>query len=116
MTDALERLRRVADSWPDGQLIPLPVEFVRDALMQVDSLHGQDLSVSDVAGHFGRSVSTVRAWLEKGILRGYKLRGKAWRIPPAAVEEFEEAERSGGQGSRQTQPGTADLSAWRWAS
>ena len=47
-----------------------------------------DLTVGEAAAVFRRSPSAVRGWLERGALRGYKLNGKSWRVPAAAVAEF----------------------------
>jgi len=57
---------------------------------------GRDLTIAEVAQRVGRSSSTVRAWCAAGRLRGYKLRGRDYRIPPAALQEFLARERHTG--------------------
>jgi len=51
-----------------------------------------DFSVAEVGEQLGRSCSTVRAWLEKDDLHGYKLPGDAkraaWRVTAEALESF----------------------------
>lgn len=66
-----------------------------------------DLNVADLALLFKKKPSTVRAWIERGDFPGaYKLNGKEWRVPGAAVEAFQKAQ--------QTLSDAGDtLSAWR---
>lgn len=65
-----------------------------------------DLNVADLALLFKKRPSTVRAWIERGDFPGsYKLNGKEWRVPAAAVEAFQKAQRAA------TDDG--DLSDWR---
>lgn len=45
------------------------------------------LTVEEVAGHLKISTKQIRVWLRLGRLRGRKI-GKAWRIPPAALDDF----------------------------
>jgi len=47
------------------------------------------LTVAQVAEQMHRSPSTVRGWCEAGRFReAFKLNGKDWRIPTAALETF----------------------------
>ena len=77
---------------------------------------GVDLTVAQVAAKFGRGVSTVRTWLARGDLDGaYRLHGREWRIPPAALATMQQAE---GKRFRQQRPIVAvrrpsPLGAWR---
>ena len=72
-----------------------------------------DLTIRDVARAFGKSPSTVRAWVERGDFAGaYKLNGKQWRIPASAVDAFQNRQR-GRAGRRRRDRGR--LSAWRSA-
>jgi hypothetical protein len=71
-----------------------------------------DLTVADLCTRFGRKPSAVRAWLERGDFPGaYKLKGRDWRVPPAAVELFEAAQRGTAPGG--TGESGKDLGAWR---
>lgn len=76
-----------------------------------------DLSCREAGLILGRAASTVRGWLEAGVLQGYRQRGREWRIPRAALDRFRERERT-----RTTAPEPAssgrrgksiDLGAWR---
>lgn len=67
---------------------------------------GADYTVAQVASMFGKKPVTIRKWLAAGELKGaYLLHGKEWRIPPAAVQMFQEKARG--------TPGAEDLGAWR---
>jgi excisionase family DNA binding protein len=46
------------------------------------------LTTAEVAERLRVSPKTVRAWLEQGELRGFKLPGGEWRIWPAALGEL----------------------------
>lgn len=116
MSDVEQQLRelvQVAD--PNGTvtvrwLARLLGEDVLEAGRSPQSTPQRDLTVEEVAQHFGRAPSTVRGWLSREELRGYKLNGRDWRIPPAAVKEYEQ------QQLREELPpdekGT-DISDWR---
>jgi excisionase family DNA binding protein len=49
------------------------------------------LSVEDVAGRLGVTARTVRGWLSRGVLTGYRfggvLRG-TWKVKPEDLERF----------------------------
>ena len=112
MMDAVSRLRRVAENLPPGASVTVPREWLLEALES----HGNgsaDLTVAQLAEQLGRSKSCVRSWLENRLLRGYKLRGREWRIPAAALAEFQERERRGETRCQTSRGGTADLSAWK---
>jgi hypothetical protein len=80
-------------------------------------------TVAEVALQLHRSPSTVRGWCEAGRFAGaFKLNGRDWRIPPAAVERFLDAQRptapSAADPARAARPRTGrgrsiDLGAWR---
>lgn len=74
-----------------------------------------DLTVSEVAEEFGRAESTVRTWLGQALIPGaYRLRGREWRVPPAALRQFldREAERAQ-NGHVNGSSEAADLDSWR---
>ncbi len=52
-----------------------------------EALPERDLTVGDVAAETRRATSTVRGWLLRGELRGYKLNRRDWRVPRAALRE-----------------------------
>jgi excisionase family DNA binding protein len=68
-----------------------------------------DLTIYEVAEHFRRAPSTIRGWLYQRDLRGYKLNGRAWRIPKSAVAEYEQRQR----GAVFEDIADVDISAWR---
>ncbi len=107
-----DRLRELADRLPTGGSLTL----TRDALLELAGVgNGQleagavaDLNVAALAARFHRSPSTVRDWCEQGHFEGaYKLNGRDWRIPEAAVDAFVARQR------RQPQEQLVRLSAWR---
>ena len=113
---AVEPLRAALAAMPPGTLVPR--DWVLEQLKA--GVEGGlapapsrivDLTIRDLAGAFGKSPSTVRAWLERGDFPGaYKLNGKQWRIPASAVEAFQFRQR-GPVGPLRRDGGR--LSAWR---
>lgn len=93
-----ERLRRAVEGLPEGASITLPVGVVRDWLEEreddaEDNRLG-DLTVPELAEELDRAESTVRGWLNAGrIDQAYKLNGREWRVPRAAVREFLDRQR-----------------------
>ena len=109
-----ERLRKVVaylEALPPGSLVPRDwvLGLVADGEARTPAPRGTsavDLTVEGVAELFGKRPSTVRFWIERGHFPGaYKLHGKQWRVPPAAIEAF--------QRTQQAASGGSDLSAWR---
>jgi hypothetical protein len=124
-SDWLVRLRALAEALPAGTVVPVPREWLLDLLeggtAYTDPSPGPppvDLTVADLAARFGRSPSTVRGWLERGMIAGaYRFQGREWRVPAASLVTFEADQRSprtprmiSGTDHRR---GTVDLSAWR---
>jgi excisionase family DNA binding protein len=112
-----EALRVLAEQLPAGTPIPVPASVLLDLIDgrqgdQDSSAPSRDLTVDEVAKHFGRSGGTVRSWLDQERFPGaYKLRGRAWRIPPAALRHFVETEKSPRQPAA---PGKiVPLDSWR---
>lgn len=104
----MDRLRTALGGLPPETLVP-----ARWVLEQLDGAPApapepRDLTIEDVAAQFGRRPSTIRGWCERGLLRGYRLNGKAWRFPAAAVDEFRAAQ----QAPRRSRS-SADLGSWR---
>ena len=109
--NAAERLRIGAEHLPPGSSIMVGREELLKALGTRDTT-GRDWTVSEVGERLSRSPSTVRSWLQEGVLHGYRFRGRQWRVTASAIAEFEGRERAGE--SRRTAKGDAvDLGAWR---
>ncbi|MDE3003385.1 MAG: helix-turn-helix domain-containing protein [Gemmatimonadota bacterium] len=87
------RLRRLIDGVPDGGMVSLPVERVREWLAEPSAEVERDLMVAEVASFFSRSPVTIRTWIRDGRLRAYRFRGREYRITAAALEAFIRAER-----------------------
>lgn len=121
-----ERLRAIADALPeDGR-----VSFTRTDLLNMIAAGATpkepaqvsvDLTVAEVAELLHRAPGTIRGWCASGELPGaYRLRGREWRIPTAAVEAFqrhqaEQALEYASSSSRASTALDADLDAWRSA-
>lgn len=105
-----DTLLQALQSLPDEASLTLSVRDLRAAL---DGPSGADLTVPELAQRFGRAHSTIRSWLEAGVLRGYRLRGREWRVPLAAIAEFEQREREGRPRKPTSQRGVTNLGAWR---
>ena len=111
-------LRALAESLPAGTAIPVPRELLLE-LLEGHAPAGQpaaaDPTVDEVATRYGRAPSTVRGWCEAGRFPGaYKLHDREWRIPRAAVEAFDVAQRERPAGPARR--GVPSLSDWRHAS
>lgn len=109
-------IRALAEALPPGTAVPVP----RELLLQLLSNGGTpvpsaDLTVADLCQQFRRKPSAVRAWLERGEFVGaYKLHGRDWRVPIAAVEAYRTRQQQGADNPAPAPAsGTADLSAWK---
>jgi excisionase family DNA binding protein len=68
-----------------------------------------DFTVAELATRFHRSASTVRDWCEHARFEGaYKLNGRDWRIPLAALDAFLAEQRAEKQEKH-----ASPLGAWR---
>ena len=54
------------------------------------------LTVREAATRLKVSEKSIKAWLSKGQLRGYKA-GRQWRIPIEAIDEFLKRPTRGGE-------------------
>lgn len=95
MPTTIDSLRAALEVMPSGTLVP------RDWLLErlsngraANSGAVVDMTIPELARLFGKRPSTVRAWVERGDFAGaYKLHGKEWRIPAAAIAEFQSNQR-----------------------
>jgi excisionase family DNA binding protein len=117
--DATKRLLNLADALPVGGVVQLDARALRRlAGVQADDEPAQpgaavvvvDFTVEQVAEKLGRSASTIRGWLHAGVLRGYKLREREWRVPPAALAELQ-ASAADEEPAIDSEP--VNLSGWR---
>jgi len=122
----LEQLRMAAAAaLPPGTLVTLSREALLDVLGggrgdgatatggDEPAAVAVDLTVTDLAQRFRRHPSTIRQWLESGRLEGYKLFGREWRVPLAAVAAFQDQQRHGRERRSSPTRGAPSLSDWR---
>lgn len=116
--DALALLRALLELMPPGSQVGLPRDWLLNALPAVATpearTYGVDvLSVKDVCRILVRSPSTVRGWLEAGLIPGaWKLRGRDWRITPEGLTAFLSADQRG-QAAPAIERHRHNLGAWR---
>lgn len=117
MADLENRLRQLVRAGdPDGT-VTLTIRFIAELIgepLQEQEREGarvpaRDLTVDEVAAHFRRSPSTVRGWLGRSELRGYKINHRDWRVPRPALAEYEEAQRNG----QVMETEEVDIGEWR---
>jgi excisionase family DNA binding protein len=110
-------LRARLELMPPGTLIPADwvlAELGRELGPDAAEHPAADLTVDQVAERLGRAPSTIRNWLAERRLPGaYRLRGREWRIPPAALRSFLEAEAAGAAKGPRIREERADVGAWR---
>jgi hypothetical protein len=99
--EELLSLRTLAAALPPRASVPVPREWLLDLLdaagpgALAEAHEGPDPTIAEVAARYGRSPSTVRGWILKGVLTGtYKFQGRETRIPRAALATFEATQRS----------------------
>jgi hypothetical protein len=131
MTDPRAHLRALVDAVAADAVLSVPATWLRELLgapcgqsAAPPTAHNRpaDFTVNDLAMRFGRKPCTVRLWVERGMFSGaYRLHGREWRIPAAALAQFEENARRGvtNHATSHIRPGprsTPRLSDWRKAS
>ncbi len=112
-----ERLRRLASALPsDDSAVTITradiVALLEDDGRETEVGSTRDLTVEEVAKETGRAPSTVRDWLISEALCGYKLNGRDWRVPRAALEEYLDAQ-SKPTSATPRDTGDVDIRAWR---
>lgn len=118
---AAERLVTELQALPPGSLVPRDWILGRLSAQEPAQdlpLQGKsptvDRTVNDLAALFGKRPSTVRAWIERGDFPGsYKLNGKEWRVPPAALDAFQQTQRA--RSATPQARAKTNLAAWRSA-
>lgn len=106
-----DRLRELAERLPPGGFLTLSRDGLLELAAEDDGPAAcatlpADLTVAELAARFHRAASTVREWCEHGRFAGaYKLNGRDWRVPLAALDAF----LAGQRGDR----AVARLGAWR---
>lgn len=109
----LQQLVRVAD--PDGTVtIRWLATLLADAAgndSDAPDEPARDLTIDQVAAYFNRSPSTVRGWLGRGELRGYKLNNRDWRVPRPAIAEYQQAQHASVAPAEEE----VDITQWRRA-
>jgi excisionase family DNA binding protein len=124
--DPLSVLREVAALLPPGATVTLPVSWLRgdeavgQPVRQAPAATGPadgdgDMTVEQVAVRVGRRPSTVRGWCATGILEGYRLNGRDWRIPRAALADFQRRQRVKPAPKPRRTGAPVDMVAWRQA-
>jgi excisionase family DNA binding protein len=72
-------------------MIVVPRDWLESELQGLELARGGgepgDLTVEQAAKQLHRAESTVRDWMESGRFPGAYKRGKAWRVPRAALQE-----------------------------
>ena len=114
-----DRLRQLADALPSDRSAITLTRADLTALLEAEPVQAstpataRDLTVEDVAAETCRATSTVRTWLISGALRGYKLNGRDWRVPRAALREYLEGQAGHPEPPGGEPPGEVDITAWR---
>ena len=112
----VDRLRAIVYPMPADASVTLSVSWLRDLLAAEDESPGMDrlLTLEEAGEVVGRSPSTIRTWLNTGLLDGFKLNARSWRIRETALQRFIEDQQSGGHDPPTVRGvGPVDLSAWR---
>ena len=115
--NALDRLRLLRDTLPPSG----SVVFTRGALSELlgesepethASETAADLTVEQIADRLNRKPNTVRDWIRAGKLDAYSFNGKEYRVTPAALHAYLQAQREGKQASKPAGK-AANLGSWR---
>ena len=117
-----DRLRLLLEAVPPGGSVMLPRDAVAEWLEDDEGVSPHDgpglvadYTCEQIAAQLGRTAACVRAWCRAGHLAGaYRLNGREWRIPPAGLRAYLDAERNGRRKMHTRRRGGAvDLASWR---
>jgi|SRR5690606_23634102 len=108
------RLRAIVDALPEGASVTFTREQLAALLEEAgdggsERAFERDLTLAEVGALYGRKPNTVRDWIKHKGLRAYRDATGQWRIPRAALEAWQEAQREG----RRVSGEDTDLGAWR---
>ena len=115
----VDEVRALHEAMPPGTAISLPREVLGALLDGLSPPGGggrdvDDLTLQEAVERVGRALSTVRGWCSGGLLVGaYKLNGRDWRIPTAALDAFLRAQEERRARPPRGASAGSDLSAWR---
>lgn len=117
------RLRQLADALPEGAAVTLTREQLLAMLEAAGEVRdeevkpiGRDLTLAEVGELYNRRPNTVRDWIKSKGLRAYLDATGQYRVTPAALEEWQEAQRKAKAAPKKKTTETAapvDLGAWR---
>ena len=117
-----DRVRSIVEALPESGSVTLPVSELRAWLAEdgaYDTHHTDgtvlvDLTADDVARELGRTAACIRGWCRSKKLGGYRLNGREWRVPRAALQTFLKAQATKTSEHRPTRTAkSVDLAAWR---
>jgi len=116
---AADRLRALALALPAGGSATLSrealLDLAGDATASAAPGVGDVYTVVQVAERLSRAPSTIRGWLEAGLMPGaVKIRGRAWAVPAEALSAFLKDGRQG-DGPRPSPRRGMKLDTWRKA-
>jgi hypothetical protein len=86
-------LRALVDGAPPGTTISVRADWIAELVAGIpEQREGVevDLTTGEVGRLLSRDEKTVASWCRSGLLTGaYRLRGREWRIPRAALVAFQ---------------------------
>ena len=118
MSTSIDRLRQLVETGdPDGTVTLrwLSKVLEEDPATVKPEPPQRDLSVAEIGERVSRAPSTVRRWLERGEMQGYKINGRDWRVTPAAFEAWRQEQIQGGPAPETDPDEDVDIGEWRKA-
>lgn len=116
-----ERIAAIVDALPEDGSVNLPVSSLKEWLAEETGEARRstmeplgDLTIEQVAAKVRRADSTIRGWLNGGLLPGaYKLRGRDWRVPAAVLSRFLQAQAGDLEHPARGRRTPVEMGAWR---